>query len=267
VTATLGQQELIDAISGVLEADERIGAAWLAGSLGKGGGDEWSDVDVLALATGAPVPEVSADFARNIDRIAEPVLVNPLYGGAVLNVVTADWRRFDISFAAPEFLGRYHADDLKALFNRSGHEPPSPPRPAYRPSPERVLQLVSEFIRVLGLSGVVLGRQEYVMGLSGVDILRRTTIDLMIEQNGIGPAERGGMLHTSRLLTPDQMAELEALGPVAPTSDGVLAASLDLARIFLPRAKALASEVGAEWPQAFEDATRRHLLKTFGEEP
>jgi hypothetical protein len=263
---TPAQQGLIDAISGALVADERIGAAWLAGSLGKGGGDFWSDVDVLALVTEAPVPEVSSDFARVINRFAEPVLLNQLFGGAVLNVVTSDWRRFDISFVAPEFLGRYHADDLKALFNRSGHEPPSAPRPAYRPSPERVLQLVNEFIRVLGLSGVVLGRQEYVMALSGVDILRRTTIDLMIEQNHVGPADRGGVLHPSRLLTPEQIFELAALAPVAATRDGVLAASLDLARIFLPRAKVVAADAGAEWPQAFEDATRRHLLETFGAE-
>jgi predicted nucleotidyltransferase len=264
VTPTPAQLELIDGICRELQGDERVGAAWLAGSFGKGNADAWSDVDVLALVTEAPVPEVSADFARNISKFAEPVLINPLFGGAILNVVTSDWRRFDVSFVAPDFLGRYHSSDLKALFNRSGHEPPGEPRPAYAPSPERVLQLVNEFIRVLGLSGVVLGRREYVMALSGVDILRRTTIDLMTEENGIGPADRGGMLHTSRLLTPEQMAELEALAPVATSRDGVLTASLDLARIFLPRARGLASKVGADWPQAFEDATRRHLAETFG---
>ncbi len=103
------QRTLIEAISGLLESEPRIEAAWLSGSLGKGEGDEFSDVDVLALAGDAPVPEVSADIAKRLGEVATPVLVNPLFGGAVLNVVTGDWARFDISFVSPDFLARYDA--------------------------------------------------------------------------------------------------------------------------------------------------------------
>lgn len=55
-----------------------------------------------------------------------------------------------------------------------------------------MLGLVNEFFRVLGLSVVAMGQEEYVLGLQGGDILRRLTVDLMLEENGIGPIERGG---------------------------------------------------------------------------
>ena len=43
------------------------------------------------------------------------------------------------------------------------------------------------------------------------------------------------------------------------TRDGVLSANNAVARVFFPRAKALATKIGIDWPQAFEDATRIKL--------
>jgi hypothetical protein len=85
------------------------------------------------------------------------------------------------------------------------------------------------------------------------------TFELMLEENGVGPAERGGALHRWPLLTPEQQDELRALAPVVADHDGIIAADLALARIFLPRARRLARRAGMDWPQAFETATRRHL--------
>ena len=39
---------------------------------------------------------------------------------------------------------------------------------------------------------------------------------------------------------------------------------VELARIFLPLGRELADNVGAEWPEAFEAATRRHLMARLG---
>ena len=44
----------------------------------------------------------------------------------------------------------------------------------------------------------------------------------------------------------------------------ILAGDAAIAAIFLPRARALAARTGAVWPQAFEDATRRHLRVRLG---
>ncbi|WP_293903676.1 hypothetical protein [Phenylobacterium sp.] len=103
---TREQQDLTETISRVLGADPAIEAAWLAGSLGRGAGDAFSDVDILALVTTGPAGETGRRYVNEIPAIAEPVLVNPLFGGRILNVVTADWRRFDISFVEAADLGR-----------------------------------------------------------------------------------------------------------------------------------------------------------------
>jgi len=111
-----------------------------------------------------------------------------------------------------------------------------------------VLRLVNEFLRVLGLLVGCIGREEYLLGLAGADILRRLTIDLMLEENGVSPIERGGALRRNPLLTPDQRRELATLAPVAANGAGIIAANAELAAIFLPRARRLADKVGTEWP-------------------
>ena len=261
---TPDQQDLVDAIHRVLAADAEIEAAWLGGSLGRGGGDAFSDVDVVALVARGPATGVGLRYACEGASIAETVLANPLFGGRVLNVVTRDWRRFNISFIEPSELGRFDAAHLVPLFNKGDRAPPQKVTEPYRAKPETVLGLVNEFFRVLGLSVVAMGREEYVLGLQGVDILRRLTVDLMLEENRIGPIERGGALRRNPLLTLDQRHELQSLAPVAANRISILAINAELAAIFLPRARRCAERTGATWPSDFEAATRRHLWERLG---
>ena len=106
------QAELVDKARALLESEARIEAAWLAGSLGQGGGDSWSDVDLLALCGEGQRGEVSAALADATRRQFEPLLLNVLFGGAVLNVVLPEWQRLDISVAEPAELARYEAARL-----------------------------------------------------------------------------------------------------------------------------------------------------------
>ena len=261
---TAEQQELVDTISRVLAADLEIGAAWLGGSLGRGSGDAFSDVDVVALVATGPATAVGSRFGRAIESIADPALVTVLFGGRVVSVVTTDWRRFDLSFVEPPDLVRYNARHLVALFNKGDHEPQCLDETPYQTTPATVLALVNEYLRVLGLLVVALGREEYGLGLAGVDILRRLTIDLMLEENGVGSAERGGALRRNPFLEPDQRRELEALAPVSADRGGLLAANAELAAIFLPRARRLASRIGMVWPSVLEGATKRYLSDRLG---
>jgi predicted nucleotidyltransferase len=257
--ATAEQQRLVEEIERLLKAEPRVEAAWLAGSLGAGAGDAFSDVDVLALAVDGAMDEVSAAVAAKLPTIARPALVNSLFGGRVLNVVTDAWERFDISLVQAEDLARYDAAALTPLFNRGDRTPPTQPDRPYRTAPDQLLKIVNEFLRVLGLLPVVVGREEYALALSGVDHLRRMTFDLMLEENGIAPWKRGGALHRNPLLTADQKAQLEALPPQTARRDSVIEAHLAFAALFLPRARRLAFEIGMAWPEDFESATRRHL--------
>jgi hypothetical protein len=116
----------------------------------------------------------------------------------------------------------------------------------------------------MGLMAVAEGRGDWLMAPSGADLLRRALIDLMLEENGVAPGDRGGMLGRARLLTPEQHAELATIPPVGADRDSLLALHIHISGLFLPRARRLAAETPAAWPQALEAATRRHLRQRLG---
>lgn len=261
--ATEAQQSLIDAIRAALADDAEVEAAWLAGSLGAGGGDAFSDVDILALTPTGRASEVARCYAANPAAIAPTVLVNTLFG-RVVSAVTDDWCRFDLSFVEASELARYDRGRLTPLFNRTGLEPANGPAPPHRIDPAQLATTVAEFYRILGLSVVGLGRAEYIICLSGQELLRRMILDLMLDENGVGANDRGGALRRNPFLTEAQRAELAALPDVKADHDGIVAGNLALAAIFLPRARRLAARIGASWPAALEVATRDHLRRHLG---
>ena len=97
------------------------------------------------------------------------------------------------------------------------------------------------------------------MLLSGLDHLRRMTIDLMMEENAVPPARRGGVLKRYPFLRADQRAGLTSIPAAGADRDSVIAAYENFARVFIPRAKALCTRIGAPWPETFEIATRAYL--------
>ena len=139
------------------------------------------------------------------------------------------------SRGADAFLAQKRARDrLRPLLDRDGlHDRLPGTLPSARPDPKRVAFVVEEFIRVLGLLPGGLGRSELVLLTTGAGLLRDLLRDLMLETCPL--LDRGGMLHLSRLLTPEQMAELEALP--YPDREEVVAAHLAIAQAFLPLAR------------------------------
>jgi predicted nucleotidyltransferase len=265
VVPTDAQTALIGRISAALQADTHVRSAWLVGSLGRGNGDAFSDVDVMVVVPDDAFETVFKAYAANLAAIAPTVLINPLFG-RVLNVVTDDWSRFDLTFMRPEEFAARAPAWAKPLFNRGDDRPSSPAMaPAgYRPAPQRILALTQEFLRVLGLLPVAIGREEYVNCQLGIGHLRGMLIDMMIEQNCIAPEDRGGALHVNRLLADAQRRALEAMPAVGPTRDSVLEAHVAYTRLFLPLAREMCAQTGAVWPQTFADATRKHLDRTLG---
>jgi len=261
---TAVQSDLLAAIEQTLWNDPRIDGLWLSGSLGQGGGDDYSDVDVIARVGDPPASRIGREYAERADEIVPVVLVNLLFGDRVLNVVTRTWERFDILFLEPPELQMHDSARLTQIFNRGASGPPMQVRIDYQPSPETILKIVNEFLRVLGLFPVAVGRGEWLLAQAGMELLRRLTIDLMLEENRLSTADRGGALHLNTLLTTEQRQALEGLPAVTADRDSAFAGNRAVAALFLPRARRLAAEVGAAWPDAFEAATRDQLKLRIG---
>ena len=261
---TEAQTQLIKGLAAVLAADARVRSAWLAGSLGRGAGDPWSDVDLVVEVAAADLAACLADYQAGRPGLPDTVLARPLYG-RILTAVTADWARFDLAFATPDEFARMDGANLQPLLGDASRRPPAQGAAADPGAVARLALLIEEFLRVLGLADVMVGRQKWLVGQQGVGLLRQLLVDLMLEENGLGaPGARGGVKQLNPFLQPDQRALLEALDGPAANRAALLAANLQLTRLFLARARPLANRRGVPWPQALEDATRRHLKATLG---
>lgn len=261
---TEDQRRLIETLQVLLQAEPNVEAAWLAGSLGAELGDEFSDVDILVLARENTADDVSSVLAGELDRAIKPVLVTHLFGGRVLSVVTQEWSRFDLSMIEPADLARQNGLRLKSLFNHGNLNPPFQQETPYQTSQEQLLALVREFLRVLGLAAVGIGRGEYVVAMSGIGYLRGMTVDLMLEENAVPTWKRGGALRRNPLLTAEQIVALEALPSLRADKESVTEGNQALAALFIPRARRLAEKIAMPWPDELELATRRHLETKLG---
>lgn len=259
---TEAQAALAGLVAAALGADPRIRSVWLAGSLGRDGGDAWSDVDLVAEVAEADRAACLAEYRQGRPDMPPMVLAKALHG-RILTAITPDWERFDIDFVSPAELADLDGAALTPLRGDPGARPASHPAGPDNRAGERVGALVTEFLRVLGLLPVAVGRGEWLVAQQGDELLRRILIDLMVEENGVPPSARGGAKKLNHFLTPEQREVLEALMPPPPRRDAVIAASADLARLFLARARPLANRLGTPWPRGFEQATRRHLETTL----
>lgn len=261
----MDRAQLIERIAEVLRGDGRVRAAWLSGSLGRGAGDEFSDVDIVIAVDEGDRQSLVAGWDEIAASIAPIVLTQRFDGGSitVFNHVTAGWLRFDVSVATPADMSRRTATTLRVLFDDA--DLTARLRPAgdpLLPSGPRVAALTNEFMRVLGLLPVVIGRGEHVVGASGAGLLRTLVIQLMVED--VAVEDRGGALRLRGLLPDDRLAAIEALPAIEATRESVIAVHLACAQLFLPLARDLATRTGVSWPDALDTAMREHIYRELG---
>lgn len=258
----MNQAALIDRIKGALESDDRVRALFLSGSFGAGTADQFSDVDLLLVTDSGKQEEFVRAWPGILGGIAEVVFwQRPFPGVPLLNAITAEWLRCDLLVFDPNQLRIRSRDSLKVLLDRSNLHATVSADDAMKGAPSKLPAIVNEFIRVFGLLPVAIGREEYAVGVTGAGLLRSSLMQLLLEENGVRDA---GALHLKRLLTREQMNILEKMPGVNADRQSVIDASVNCARIFLPRAQALAQKLGVPWPETFEAATLRHLNKALG---
>jgi hypothetical protein len=256
----MDQHAFIARITPLLEPDLRVRALFLSGSFGRGTDDAFSDVDLVALVDPSEHQSFAGAWRGTLEQIAPVVHFFQVPFAPVWSSITDRWLRCDLMLVAPTGFNRAQ-DQLKPLIDRDGIYPALPPvTPPHRLDPARLAGLIAEFIRVLGLLPVADGRGEYELAAVGSGLLRGMLTDLLVMETG---RERGGMLHLSRVLDPDRMDVLLGLPVAQPRRDSAIAAQLALARVFVPRAKALAAAHGVAWPEAFEAATRANLARAL----
>ncbi|HVX47063.1 MAG TPA: nucleotidyltransferase domain-containing protein [Mycobacteriales bacterium] len=111
--------------------DERVVAAAVIGSLARGGGDRWSDIDLtFAVADGTEIADVLEDWTgRMRSEIAAVPLFDLPAGGAIYRVfLLPGCLQCDLSFA-PETVFAPAGPEFRLLFGAAGPLQARTPRP------------------------------------------------------------------------------------------------------------------------------------------
>lgn len=253
----MNQTVFIERIKTTLQTDPRVRALFLSGSFGEGTADQYSDVDLLVVTERGGQEEFLRSWLPILGTISEVVFwQRPFPGVPLLNAITTEWLRCDLLVLDRDQLRIRGQNSLKVLLDESNLYTTLPADDPMKGGPTNLAAIVNEFIRVLGLAPVAIGREEYVVAVTGVGLLRSSLIQLFLEENGIRNA---GALHLKRLLNAEQIDILEKMTGVNAERESVIEASVSCARTFLPRAKRLAQKLSVPWPESFEAATLRHL--------
>lgn len=196
--ADMGQGDLIERVKHVLSQDARVLGLWLVGSYARGTNDRFSDVDLWVVVDATDVDGFCDDWPRICGEIAPTVLQRRVGDRPIFNQITPDWLRFDLSVGTPEAIVGRTRSTVSPLYDPNGLSAGlREPGPLKLPDPGRVGSITREFLRVLGLLPVVIGRGEFVVGQSGVGLLRSMLIDVMLEE--VAVEDRGGALHLNQL--------------------------------------------------------------------
>lgn len=261
----MDQAALIDRVTRVLERIPGLRGAFLGGSHGRDEADAHSDVDIYVVVDEADdIANLLARLEESVDEIAPILYSKVLPNARTINCITEDWLRFDLTVLSGIELAFVAGGAVKPLFDRTGladaltAAAPNAPEP----TADALLEITNEFIRVLGLSMVVKGREDVVVAQTGTNLLRDMLIRTMAMENA--PQPRRGVLALQRDLTPDQVAVLLDLPPPDATWPSIFARTSAIAEQFFPRARALAEELDAPWPETFERVTRKLLGDRIG---
>jgi predicted nucleotidyltransferase len=245
------QQQLVARVAEDLLLDDRVRGLWVTGSLATGSADAFSDVDMFVLVGEDDLPGYLDDWPASAERY-RPLLARRLGPAPVFNHVLDGWLRWDVVVGTPADLGNLDRSQVSEVFNHDGLTPSSP---SHRGAdPDVVRELTEEFLRVLGLLPVVLGRNELVSAVSGAGLLRQM-LTMLLRYRAEGD-RLSGALHLNRVLPPGEVAALEALPPVYAEPAAVVRLHLACAAMFLPVARDL---LGEGYPFDLEAACWAHL--------
>ncbi|RYE60614.1 MAG: nucleotidyltransferase domain-containing protein [Hyphomicrobiales bacterium] len=260
----MNQQDIIAAAKTAFADDGAVRGLFLSGSFGRGTADEWSDVDLLAVVGRDDQRAVADRWKEALGRLTPIVYWNEIdRGGMLINAVSEDWLRCDLYMVEPGNIGHRAKNTVVLLIDRDGIFDVLPDAlPLKSPNPHALRYQINEFLRVLGLTPVAFGRGEYLTAVMGNGLLRGLLTELFMQD--VTDPDTGGILHMSKLLPTEQIELMSDLPFPRARPEELIAANLAVAQVFMPRARALAEQLGVEWPEAFEAATRRVLREKMG---
>lgn len=254
------QHPLLALIRTQLEALPGLQAAWLGGSYGRGEADAYSDLDIGAYAASPDEAETLFQSLQDSFR-RDPLILffKTLPQSRTINLIATEWERADITLYDPAHPPSLPRQAAVFLFDRAGIERLFPETIPAKFDKAELQNVVEEFIRVLGLLPIALGREDYVTAQTGAQLLRDFLIRLMFMENHLLP--RRGVLSLRKALTEEHYQIVQNLPPLLVDRNALLKAHAYLAQVFFTRGKKLCLAQKVSWPEKFATAATENVAQ------
>ena len=261
----LPQYAVVQKLQDAFQADERIKAAWLAGSLGRGAADRYADIDLHLWLSAEDKDAFRAGYPEQLSKIYPVLSYKELFGGNMIVATLSDGNLGVMAFdtfveTEPPKLTEGKA---RILFDR---EEQLELLPATAIEPKELVHFfneeVSYFWRLFAMLPSI-RRDElipafYRLGIHAGQLANTLTL-------GRGRPRDVGEKRMNELLTPDEQHELEqalALGQLTQAS--LTRAHMKLATMMSQRGRLAAQNIGANYPEELEQAVLSYIQKELG---
>jgi nucleotidyltransferase-like protein len=251
---------LFDRLLAAVEADQRIRALWLSGSLARGTADAGSDLDVLLAVRDADLDAFTAGWRDWLATVTPTLIARELPGMPGCVYATTDTcARLDVVTEAVSALPATPHRYRLVVLDRDGLDATVPaPQPGPGPNPDRLADLIEEFLRQQAIfPAAVVARGDWLLGVAGVSNAHQLLYQLFVESNQ--PLPPMGVKQYSSRLTPGQRAVLAALPAPQADRDAVVAAMRAAVTAFRTAGRAAATAAGATWPDHLDEAIQRYF--------
>ena len=232
-------------------ADDRIVAAFLAGSYATGMADAYSDLDLGVITTDEAFADVIADRRALISRLGEPVFLDHFARAWNVFFILADGTEGEIFFGHEGALEEIDVGPFEPLLDKRGilagaEFPFSPPDPdAQR---EQLRQIVNWFWHELSHFITALGRDDLWWAYGQLEALRGHCVNLMRLQHG-AEAQEEPYEKLAKAIPVSELASLRTT--FCPMErQAMFDAAVVIVRFFREHAPRVADAYGSEYPAA-----------------
>lgn len=252
------QTEYLGKMQTALENDERIQAAWLTGSIGRGNADRYSDIDINLWVDESQLDAFHKETQQWLNALSPLVLFRWMFGDRMANALTANGIRIDLWLhtTAPTL----EESRVKVLLDRKNalQFRTTAPTPDSNAIKDRLLDQIREFWRCISLTPAVVGRGERLVGQFGLGIEVTILTDVIIA--GYGIPRDSGVKRLNPFLPDELRQRIEAaLAMDGLTDNGLLQAHLALAHIMQDEGRKIAERHGFDYPSDIETAALDYI--------
>ena len=232
-------------------ADDRIVAAFVAGSHATGTADAYSDLDLGVITTDEAFADVIADLGALISRLGEPLFIDHFARDWNVFFILADGTEGEIFVGHEGALDEIDVGPFEPLMDvrgiLSGAAFPFSP-PDAEAQREHLRQSVNWFWHELSHFITALGRDDLWWAFGQIEALRGHCVNLMRIHHG-GEAQDEPYEKLAKAISVSELAPLRTtFRPME--RQGMLEAAREIVRFFREHAPRVAEAHGAAYPAA-----------------